>query len=421
MGKTERLAAFLFFVGTSLIIEPSSQPNLASQQAVPLQKPLQHEVSVINIEIPVRVFKADTFVDSLTINDFEVYEDGISQKVEAVYLVKKTTVQRKEEEKKFAPKTSRNFYLFFEVYEYNPKLYDAVSYFINNILSLEDNLVVVTPMKTYDMRKESLTTAPRDRIAEQLNGIIRKDLLIGNSEYRSILKDIADVARQISMRLGAERILARSDIIGDEIDLEQLLDMYLAFYQKLENLRFVDEKKLLDLAKFLKDKEGQKHVFLFYQREFLPLIDRKILIQAYDMLQDNPGVQQTLSDLNDFSTRKVTINADQIKKAYSDSSTSIHFLFITTLPEDLPGVSFKESSEDIFAPFLEMAKATGGFAESSSNPAFLMRKAAEASENYYLLYYAPKDYKADGKFHEITVKVRSGNYRVTHRAGYIAQ
>jgi hypothetical protein len=36
-------------------------------------------------------------------------------------------------------------------------------------------------------------------------------------------------------------------------------------------------------------------------------------------------------------------------------------------------------------------------------------------------YFKPKEYKADGKFHEIKVKVRSGNYRVTHRAGYIAQ
>jgi len=39
----------------------------------------------------------------------------------------------------------------------------------------------------------------------------------------------------------------------------------------------------------------------------------------------------------------------------------------------------EEHSEDIFQPFLEMAKATGGLAESSANPSSMMKKAGEAS------------------------------------------
>jgi hypothetical protein len=41
-------------------------------------------------------------------------------------------------------------------------------------------------------------------------------------------------------------------------------------------------------------------------------------------------------------------------------------------------------------------------------------------ENYYLLYYTPKDYKPDGKFRSIEVKVKGKSYSITHRAGYIA-
>jgi VWFA-related protein len=397
-------------------------PLLAFFILIPHPQELSHVTEVINVEVPVRVFDGDRFVDNLTLNDFELYENGVLQKVEAVYLIKKTTVHRREEEKRFAPKTSRSFYLFFEVYEYIPKLYDSVSYFLNNVLNPEDSLVVVTPIKTYRMRKEALAAQSKEQIAKQLNGIIRRDLLTGNIEYRNTLDDIADVARHISSQLGGiSSLLFRNDTIGGQgLELEQLLDMYLAFYQKLENLRSIDEKKLFDFAKYLKGKEGQKHVFLFYQREFFPQIEQKILIQAYDMLQDSPGAQQTLSDLNNFRTRKVRINTDQIKKAYADSSISINFLFITTLPENMPGVTFKESSEDIFAPFLEMAKATGGFAESSANPASLMQRAAEASENYYLLYYSPKNYKSDRKFKEINVKVKAGNYRISNRAGYFA-
>ena len=79
-----------------------------------------------------------------------------------------------------------------------------------------------------------------------------------------------------------------------------------------------------------------------------------------------------------------------------------------------------EQSEDIFGPFREMSRATGGFADSSANPDYLFQQAVEASDNYYLLYYSPQKYTSDGKFKNITVRVKNKNYRVTHRLGYFA-
>ena len=69
----------------------------------------------------------------------------------------------------------------------------------------------------------------------------------------------------------------------------------------------------------------------------------------------------------------------------------------------------------------EIAHATGGVVSSSSKSAALMEKAAVALDNYYLLYYSPKDKAADGKFRQIEVKVKSGSYRVEHVAGYLAK
>ena len=36
----------------------------------------QHQVYVTNIEVPIRVFDKGTFVNDLTLQDFELYEDG---------------------------------------------------------------------------------------------------------------------------------------------------------------------------------------------------------------------------------------------------------------------------------------------------------------------------------------------------------
>ena len=45
---------------------------------------LTHSVSVINVEIPVRVYKGSVFVDSLTIKDFEVFDNNELQEIQAV-------------------------------------------------------------------------------------------------------------------------------------------------------------------------------------------------------------------------------------------------------------------------------------------------------------------------------------------------
>jgi len=75
----------------------------------------------------------------------------------------------------------------------------------------------------------------------------------------------------------------------------------------------------------------------------------------------------------------------------------------------------QERAEDIFLAFKEMAKATGGLTENTANPAFGFKKAVKASEQYYLLYYMPKNYRKEGKFKKIKMKVRNKIFSVLHR------
>lgn len=392
--------------------------SLSSQQII-------EESIVINVEVPVRVFKAGTFVDNLTIDDFEVFEEGIPQKIEAVYLVKKRTIERSEEMRRFSPETSRDFYLFFEISEYSAKLGDAIEHFIHNVISPGDYLMVVTPMKTYKLNDEALRLLRREDIVNRIKGMLRKDILIGYSEYRRAVSELEKLALSLTTTLaGRKKELGQVDEFGadeyNEMPVDEQLMRYDLLLSKLENLRHVDQKKLLDFAEILKGKEGQKNIFMFYQREYIPQVESRILNQYMSMYQDRPDIQQTFSGLFEFHRRYIPFNVDKIKKAYADSSISIHFLYITTPPQRSFGLTMQEQSEDIFSAFREMAHATGGFVDTSANPDFLFQKAVEASENYYLLYYSPLNYKKDGKFKEIKVKVKDKNYRVFNRAGYFA-
>lgn len=394
------------------------------------QQILREISQVINIEVPVRVFKAGRFVDDLTIKDFEVLEDGVPQKVEAVYLIRKDTVTRGEDkQQKYRPQTARTFFLFFEVSEWDARLGESVDYFCSSVLLPRDRLIAVTPVKTYRLKEEGFTMKSREDIAAELKSLIRKDALIGDAEYRSALKDLADMAQILNSALGDESAdsLSSQGMRGvQEGLLEQGIDVvathYVSYLQRLESLREVNELRMMDFAQHLKEQEGQKYVFLFYQREYIPMIDPKVFTASSSSLQDVEGVDLSmlLADVANWYNQDMGTDVERVKRAFADASTAVHFLFITKPAPNIPGVYFQERSSDTFTPFAEMAKASGGFMSSSANPNFLFKQAVEASENYYLLYYAPKDYMGDGKFKTIKVRIKGEGFKTIHRLGYFS-
>ncbi len=369
---------------------------------------IQHQVGVVNIEVPVRVFKGNTFIDDLTIGDFEIYEDNILQKIEAVYLIKKNSIKKLEGEQQFSPKITRNFVLLFEITEYLPKIEKSIDYFFNYVIQPGDSLMVITPMKTYNFNSEAIKKLPKDIIINQLKGKLRKDTQLGNSEYWSVIKEL------------------KTNLLDPDLDMEAKLQNYESNLHRLEGMRTINGKKLLEFANYLKSLEGQKHVFLFYQKELIPKIDYRAIMQLESLNQNHPDLIMKLYELFDFYKRDIAFDVDKVKQAFSDSLISIHFLLITAQRPQMQSLEYsntirmEEQTEDIYSAFSEMAKATGGLIDSSANAAVSFEKAVEASENYYLLYYSPKNYEANGKFKTIKVKLKNMKYRITHRAGYIA-
>jgi hypothetical protein len=391
-----------------------------------ISQEIQHEAVAINIEVPVRVFKSDIFVDTFTIDDFELCEDGKLQEIEAVYLIKKTDIERKEEKTEFAPKTGRQFYLFFEIAYFDPKIEKALEYFIESVLTPMDECTIVTPLKTYTFKSTSFDDLSKKQIAKDFKTIIRKDAWMGSSEYRSAVFDLKDITRVLfSSQLDVSEPSYRDGYGGlitdpHAISLTQSLVDYGAILNRLEAMRRVDQKKLLDFADYLKNREGQKYVYMFYQREYIPTIDPVTFHRIMTKYLNDPSVGMMTTSLFGLYRRDVTVDVEKVKRAYADSSIAIHFLFFTKLPEHAPGIRMEEHSEDIFNIFNDMAVATGGLTMSSANPEYLFKSAFDASENYYLIYYSPKDYKADFEFKNIKVTVKAGKYRVTHRLGYFA-
>ena len=362
---------------------------------------LQYDAIAINIEVPVRVFKGDRFIDNLTIDDFEVYEEGKLQKIEAVYLIKKTGIAREESEiqkeiarKKFGPKLSRQFVLIFEIKNILPEIESAILYFMEKVIVPGDKFKLVTPVKTYRFKEESWKEVPRMEMADQLIKILRRDVF---TVYKGWLDPAGypigegDAEREIRYNYGGKR--------------------------------YLNENRLLEVAENLKKMPGQKNVFLFLQQE---LID-------YPMPETSSSISGIFGDL-DYLNYMSTVAAynfitpKKIKRAFADSSILLQFLYLKDKlffgdndfqPFRSP-FDMMDTTGSMFSTFKDLSIATGGMAHATINPETTFKRAVEESENYYLLYYSPKEYTADGKFKDIKVRVKNRKYRINHRAGYIA-
>jgi len=386
---------------------------------------IEHDEIVVMIKVPVRVFDGDRFVDDLTIDDFEVYENDELQEIAACYMIKKTHVERKEEIRtRLDPDVSRTFVLLFDIWEFFPKVEKAVDLFFENVVLKGDSLIILTPVKVYHMKKNTWDHLEKKQIAKQLKGIVRKDTIMGNAEYRNTLKELEEIVKEMNSLVGIQSAMNAYDPTSGEDPVDYLdyrIQKYRETLFRVRNLRVVDEANMINFAKLLKDKSGQKIAFLFCQRELVPQPSSKILSIFGSMFQfQRPDIPGKLNELFSNYSRDISIDTKDVKRAFSDSSVLVHFLYITKLVEPTQEIQYREQSEDLYKTFSDIAEATGGLSESSANPEASLRKAVVASENYYLLYYRPAGYKRDGEYKNIKVKVTAGSYRVTHRSGYIA-
>ena len=384
-----------------------------------------HQLSVVNIEVPVRIFDGRNFVEGLIAEDFQVFENGIEQNIEALYLINKNDVAKKYDDWNFDPELQRHFFLLFHVYEYDPKLGEAVHHLFEDVLLPEDSLSIITPLKSYALKAESFDNKPRNEIAKEFIGLLEKDISLGAAEYNGLIKELKKLVRQ------SYRIVTWCQYPSDLEDsadsdhmfgLQTALSQYKSTWNELERIRDFNQTRIMNIGKSLKHIRGQKNAFYFYQREYCPEPHPNLVITMMSIYDAMASERQGIQDMFLHRNRQTDIEEKEIIKIFSDSSILFNFIFFDSRPKNTPGqIAWSEQSGDFFKALRSAAFATGGIVDTSTNPFVGFRKGIKATENYYLLYYTPKNLKADGTFRSIKVKLRDHSYEVTHRMGYFAK
>jgi hypothetical protein len=372
----------------------------------------------VSVPIMVRVFDGNRFVSDLALKDFEIKEAGIAVSPQALFLVRKDTIERQEGKVNIPPDVSRNIVLLLQMTEYHSKIPEALNFLFSTELLPTDTLEIETPMRNYMLSREALVAKPRAALARELSDIIRKDIIKGGMAYNSALRDLKRLVRQIG-GVGRTGLGDTEGEFDDGTSLEQLLMQFSEHLEQMESLRAVDEAKLIDFARRMKNQTGQKVVFFVYQREFRP----EISSQALDMLvlsnQDRPDILAALETFFPMYRRPLNMNREPVMQAFADSGMDFHFLYMNRQPERISGINMREQSEDVYKALSGAAEATGGDTDTSQNPAASLVKALKATELSYILLYTPSISAPPGTFISLEVRVKGKDYRVAHRSGYL--
>jgi hypothetical protein len=369
------------------------------------------------VPVVVRVFEGDRFVPDLNLKDFVIEEGGLPLTPEALFLVRKSTIERWEGRTDVRPDPSRRIVLLFQFTEYEDKIPRALEFLFLKELLPTDTLDIQTPMHNYRLTAAALAAKPREVLARELTRIVRKDIIEGGMAYNSALRELKRYVRLIG-GVGRTGLGDTEGEVSDGTSLEQQLIQYREHLQQMEALRLVEEKKLVGFAEGMKPLNGQKLVFLVYQREFRPEISPQTADLIVMSNQDRPDILADVETLFAGYRRPVNLNREPIIKAFADSGMTFNFLFVNRQPERILGITMREQSEDVFKALSDAANATGGMINTSQEADASLASALKASEASYVLYYTSAIAAPPGTFINLKVSVKGKDYRVAHRAGY---
>jgi VWFA-related protein len=374
------------------------------------------------VEIPVRVSGADgLFVDSLGLDDFVLTEDGIPQTVEGFYMVRGQALAGRGGKPPDNPVIARHYYLLFQAVDYDSKYAEIVETVFKGLLRPGDTMTLMTPVKTYGLSPQALRTKSKDALCKEMIQILRKDIQMGASDYRSLLRDLKRLVKSIEGDTSAfDADLETDATTTSTIGLEVLLERYRDSLRKMEEIRLIDERRLLTFASALRAQSGRKNVFLLYQREFRPEINQTVLNTMMSMYQEQHEVLAMLMELFQFYRRETSFNQERLSRAFADADLGFNLIFMNKQSQYVFGANMREQSEDVYSVFSQIAGATGGLCETAANAATSFKKAAASSDDYYLVYYTPLNTARDKTFRNVRVAVKRTGITVSHRLGYYA-
>jgi hypothetical protein len=387
----------------------------------------QEEVTVTAVEVPVRVFLKGEVVRDMTQDDFEVFENGVPQKITQFEIISRkiaAPAAAAAVQPARRPRPPRRlFLLIFNIFDYDKSVGEAVDYFFKDIFQAGDQVVVLTEGRVLDIQRGKGAA----ELAEGIKDSLRKFKAISTATAIKNFRDIGFEADQLLSQLRG--------LSGGRMSLAPAMIRFFENYQRIwddyrRQFLVPDIEFYKSLIKRLKAVEGDKWAISFQQREMFPKIrkasnlDNEIRSWAESQVEPQQQVearlvqtrQQDLQRTFDFSGR---VNSAALSDLFLAADFTFHLIlmksFRTVFSQDL---ELKEVGQDYEEAMTRISRTTGGCAAFSNLPAEALKAAAELEDYHYLLVYSPTE-TSGAKKREIDVRVKRSGVDVAYLKNYL--
>ncbi|HXG92036.1 MAG TPA: VWA domain-containing protein [Blastocatellia bacterium] len=445
-------SSFLSVVVLSLFCFNSINAQTPSQQQRQEETPIRLAANEVSLDIVVKD-KKGRFVKDLTASDFEVYEDGVRQKVESFRLVvREAAVTGNKAERKpepapqtVSPRDDTSFGVVALVFDRLSPEARALARKAG-LSYAEQGTTTGDYTGVFAIDQSLRTIQPFTDNAEMVKQAVERATSTATSVYASSGAKIRDLSsrstaldQQISSQesaaaeAGADRnsagAAAAGAAIGQAAAQQALIEMQVRIAENFEALErdqqgFATINSLLAVITSMRNLPGRKTIIFFseglalppsVQTKFPAVINAanraSVSIYAIDSagLRIESGTAEAAQEINSLAARRM-----QQAARGNDRITSAPYTKALERNEDLLRLDPRNGLGTL-------ADETGGFLIHDTNDLVAgLRRIDDDMHGYYMLTYVPKNDDYDGKFRHITVKLSRPNLEAQTRKGYYA-
>jgi hypothetical protein len=384
------------------------------------QNKLQEEVTVLAVEVPVRVLQKGRAVRNLTREDFNLFENGIKQEITAFEVVSRKISTPREistEELKIPPK-KRLFLLIFNIFDYNDNVGDGIDYFFEKVFRPGDKLIILTEDRLLNIEiGKSLSSMIND-----LKDTLKQYKRISTKE---IIRAYYKLGFEASRLTGGIEMANRSGG-GSLSGVLKFYENYLTLWKEYKRMFILPDTDLYhSVINRVKQMEGEKWALCFQQRELFPKLknqgslDIKInnmINRAVDPVRQNWArlVRVKQAELQRSLAYSGIFPTELLKDLFMEANITFHLILMKSIGKLLsPDFEMGEVAQDYEDCFKQISWSTGGYTTFSNKVTQALEEAVEVEDFHYLLVYTPKN-KQEDKKREIKVKVNKKGVKVIH-------
>jgi hypothetical protein len=389
---------------------------------------LQEEVTVIAVEVPVRVLQKGQFVRDLTKEDFEIYENGILQPITGFEVRSRrisVPADVSAEELKIRPE-KRFFLLIFNIFDYQDYVGEAIDYFFANTFRKGDRITVLTEGILFPIE----TGKGPAQVAQDVKDTLKKFKVISTMQVLSTYQNLRSEADRL--------ILALTEVGRGTMPWDQAV---MGFYRNYERIWLEYKRQFItpdlelyrSIVKRIKAEEGEKWALCFQQREMFPELKNegpleRLIRELVDTPSDDPmktlqqrnvrSMQMQLQRLFDVSG---DVPTEALKNLFMEANITFHLLLLKSFrPLVEQDFELREVGKDYEDCFRQISFSTGGHTAFSNKVTEAMNEASQTEDYYYMLVYSPKE-DPTKKPLTIDVKVKQKGVDVIHLKQFLQE